>query len=161
MLEIEKFKDNQFNISTDPRHIAKVLELQEQLFGSKEPISAEWELDFNQTHMFNGSEVITNKTLRFKARSFQGEKNELEFINYREWDDINLLVIMSEHPARTINIFQDSMSVFIKEVMVIFRYYAIITASTLTVYFVVFSIFLIKFQVVRPIHELYWYVVHP
>ena len=95
--------------------------------------------------MHNGVEVITEKTLRFKAKSFKGEYHEFDFTNSRQWEDVNLLIVMSEHKSRTIDIFQDAMAEYIRSVMVLFNNYAIATSSALTLYFVVFSIVLIKF----------------
>jgi hypothetical protein len=60
--------------------------------------------------MHNGVEIITEKTLRFKAKSFKGEYNDFDFVNYRLWEDVNMLVVMSEHKSRTIDIFQDAMA---------------------------------------------------
>lgn len=42
-----------------------------------------------------------------------------------------------------------------------FTYYALVVSSTLTVYFIVYSISLIKFKVVVPIQTLYNHVMNP
>jgi len=46
MMELEKHEDNGFKISSDPRYIEKVIELQNRIYVSQEAISDEFEFWF-------------------------------------------------------------------------------------------------------------------
>lgn len=68
---------------------------------------------------------------------------------------------MAEIVERSENIFSDGLQKYIDTILFNFKWLGIIVASGLTVYFVSFSMALIKLQIVNPIVELSDHIVSP
>ena len=91
----------------------------------------------------------------------RGENNPFDILQYRPYTDVNLIVVMAEIVERSENIFSDGLQRFITTILFNFKWLGIITAVGLTVYFVTFSLALVKMQIVNPIVELSKHIISP
>ena len=90
----------------------------------------------------------------------RGENNPFDIQQYRPYSEVNLIIVMAEIVERS-EIFGDGLEKYIDGILFNFKWLGIITAVGLTVYFVSFSLALIKLQVINPIVELSKHIVSP
>jgi hypothetical protein len=88
--------------------------------------------------------MVHNRTFRFRAQSMKGEGNPFDILKHRPYSDVNLIVVMAEVIERSEDIFSDGLLLYIDQVLFNFKWLGIIVAVGLTVYFVTFSMALIK-----------------
>ena len=91
----------------------------------------------------------------------RGEGNPFDILQYRPYDEVNLIIVMAEIIERSENIYSDGLLKFINLILFQFKWLGIIIAGGLTVYFVSFSMALIKLLIVNPIVELSEHIVSP
>lgn len=150
------------DISSDPRYLKKIEQLQIDAYVSTEPVVRSWEFNYTLAHnLTNGKTETHNRTLRFRAQSMRGEGNPFDLLPYRPYRDVNLIVVMAEIVERSENIFGDGLRRYITVILFNFKWLGIIIAGGLTFYFVTFSLALVKLQIVNPIVELSDHIVSP
>ena len=91
----------------------------------------------------------------------KGEGNPFDILQFRRYSDVNLIIVMGEVIERSEDIFSDGLNTYIEEILFNFKWLGIIVASGLTVYFITFSMALVKLQIVNPITELSEHIVSP
>lgn len=112
---------------------------------SPEPIYREWQLNYTMGHnSTNVTRHVYNRTFRFKAQSMKGEGNPFDIFQYRKYDDVNLIIVMAEVLERSEDIWSDGLAAYIDTILFNFKWLGIIVAGGLTIYFITFSLALVK-----------------
>ena len=74
----------------------------------------------------------------------RGEDNPFDILEFRPYQDVNLIIVMGEIIERSEDIFSDGLKSYIDNILFNFKWLGIIVASGVTVYFVSFSMALVK-----------------
>ena len=118
----------------------------------------------NLTEFFsfeNGTRIEREHEFRFLFQSTRGEDSAFDIPVTRTVQQLNFIFVLGESVSRKDHAFSDSSQAFISLMMTYFRVAAFGSAGIVTLYFVIFGITLIQFEIVQPIVELTEHICNP
>lgn len=148
-------------INENEEYKAQIRELQKMTYEATQGIQHEFNLTIQEVDYYGVIAYRHEAQFRFRASSLKGENSTFHIPRTRRLADANMIIVMAEDLQHSTQIYIDTARFYVREQLAIFVFATVTMAVGLTVYFVVFNMFLIKILVVNPIVELTDHICNP